>query len=190
MIENLNLDHCLKKEKRMILTGNAIKESIKNGDIVISPFNESQLNPNSYNLKLGNKLIEYSSTFLDMKRKPNTNEIEIPTHGYKLLPGHLYLGHTEEYTETYNLVPRIEGRSSIGRLGISIHCSNGFGDIGFKGQWTLCMTASVPVIIYPGIEICQIYYSTIYGDIAEYNSKKYQNSVGINPSKLYMDFNK
>ena len=175
----------------MILTGSEIERLIENGELVISPFNKSQLNPNSYNLKLGNKLIEYSSTFLDMKRKPNTTEIEIPEYGYKLLPGHLYLGYTEEYTETKNLVPRIEGRSSIGRLGISIHCSNGFGDIGFKGQWTLCMTASIPVIIYPGIEICQIYYSTICGDIGKYyDSEKYQNSEGINPSKLYMDFKK
>ena len=175
----------------MILTGNEIKKRIEKGDIVISPFNESQLNPNSYNLKLGNWLKKYYvNDYIDIKEKPYTEDVKILDTGYMLKPGELYLGSTEEYTETYDLVPRIEGRSSVGRLGISVHCSNGFGDIGFKGNWTLCITATVPVIIYPHIEICQIYYSEISGEPMLYTSEKYQNSEGINPSKLYLDLKK
>jgi dCTP deaminase len=69
-----------------------------------------------------------------------------------------------------------------------IHVTAGFGDIGFKGYWTLEIHCVQPIIIYPYTEICQIYYHKIEGDYAEYASGTYQNNTGIQPSLLYKDF--
>lgn len=107
-----------------------------------------------------------------------------------LRPGQLYLGRTMEFTQTNNLVPMLEGRSSIGRLGLFIHITAGFGDVGFKGYWTLEISCIHPVRIYPGVEICQIFYHTIAGDFDLYSSAKYQNNQGIQPSLLYKEFQK
>lgn len=84
----------------------------------------------------------------------------------------------------------LEGRSSIGRLGMSIHVTAGFGDIGFDGYWTLEITVTQPTIIYPDIEICQIYYHTIEGSYNLYTSGKYNENSGIQPSLMYKDFEK
>lgn len=166
----------------MILTGQEILRRITK-DIIINPFDPRKLNPNSYNLTLYPELKTYKNHLLDPKRL-KTDTIEIPKHGLVLQPNILYLGSTNEYTETYNLVPKIDGRSSIGRLGISVHITAGFGDIGFKGKWTLEISVVQPVIIYPNMEICQISYYIPYGDIINYNGR-YQNQKTIQESKLY-----
>ncbi len=171
----------------MILSGNEIKNEL-NKNIIIRPFNEKQLNPNSYNLKLADKLIFYETNLLDMKKKNGYKKIKIPEDGLILKPGKLYLGRTREYTETLNYVPMLEGRSSVGRLGLFIHVTAGFGDVGFKGYWTLEIFCVQPIRIYPEIEICQIYYHTIKGKYKNYESTKYQNSKEIKPSMLYKDF--
>lgn len=171
----------------MILTGKEIERRLKT-DIVITPYDPKQLNPNSYNLRLFNELMVYTSFPLDMKKPNNNEKIIIPEEGYLLEPGKLYLGRTLEFTETYNLVPMLEGRSSIGRLGMYIHVTAGFGDVGFKGFWTLEIHVIHPLIIYPGVPICQIFYHTIEGEITEYNSGKYQNNSGLQPSLLYKEF--
>lgn len=173
----------------MILSGKMIEQCVHNKEISIVPFNVSQLNPNSYNLKLGRNLLVYKDDVLDMKRRLEVEEIIIPAEGYILHPGKVYLGHTEEYTFTDKYVPMIEGRSSIGRLGLFIHVTAGFGDIGFKGFWTIEMIASQPIRIYAGAEICQIFYHTILGDCELYGkSGKYQDNKGVQPSMLYKDF--
>lgn len=173
----------------MILTGPEIKKRLKQ-DIVIEPYDESLLNPNSYNLRLHEDLVVYTENELDM-RKPNpTANLKIPPEGLVLQPGKLYLGRTVEYTETRNLVPMLEGRSSIGRLGMFVHVTAGFGDVGFCGFWTLEISTIHPVKVYPGVGICQIFYHTIQGEIAEYRSSKYQNNKGIQPSLLYQELNK
>lgn len=172
----------------MILSGKEIINRVKNGDICIEPFNESYINPNSYNLRLHNELLIYTDKILDMKKKPNTEKILIPETGYILQPGVLYLGRTYEKTATNKFVPMLEGRSSIGRLGVFIHVTAGFGDIGFSGFWTLEIQCIQPIRIYPMIEICQIYYHNIEGEFNEYKSGKYQNNTGIQPSLLYKDF--
>ncbi len=100
----------------------------------------------------------------------------------------LYLGRTKEYTKTIKYVPMLEGRSSIGRLGLFIHVTAGFGDVGFEGYWTLEMFCVQPIIIYPNIDICQIYYHTIQGEYDQYKSSKYQKNKGIQPSLLFKDF--
>lgn len=171
----------------MILSGKEIHNRI-NRDIVIEPFDEKQLNPNSYNLRLHNELLVYDQHILDMKKENRASSLVIPEEGLLLEPGRLYLGRTEEYTETYNLIPTLEGRSSVGRLGLSIHISSPYGNVGFKGFWTLEISCIQPIKVYPGVNICQIYYHLIEGEYDKYLSNKYQNNTGIQPSMLYKDF--
>lgn len=171
----------------MILSGLEIEKNLGK-NIIIEPFNRSQLNSNSYNVRLHNKLLVYKEKTLDMKKPNETKEIIISEEGYKLEPNELYLGRTLEYTTTKNFVPMIEGRSSIGRLGIFIHITAGFGDVGFSGYWTLEIFCIKPIIIYPNVEIAQLYYHTIDGEYEEYNSSKYQNNTDVQPSMLYKDF--
>src|SRR5699024_3673874 len=114
----------------MILSGKKIAEEQGTG-IKITPFYESQVNSNSYNLRLSNELAYYEDDVLDMKKKPTLKSIQIPEEGYLLEPGKLYFGRTVEYTETDKYVPMLEGRSSIGRLGLYIHVTAGFGVVGF-----------------------------------------------------------
>lgn len=172
----------------MILSGLEIAKNVKQGNIYIDDFTQDRVNPNSYNLRLHNQLVVYTDHVLDMKKQLNTETIIIPADGLVLSPGKLYLGRTYERTFTDKFVPMLEGRSSVGRLGLYIHVTAGFGDIGFNGYWTLEIQCVQPVKIYPMVEICQIYYHTIQGDYQEYNSGKYQNNEGIQPSLFYKDF--
>lgn len=173
----------------MILSGLEIKKRL-NRDIFIDPFTESRLNPNSYNLILHNELVTYKWDRLDMKRDNPWETTAIPDTGLQLQPGKLYLGRTSEYTKTCNLVPMLEGRSSVGRLGLFIHVTAGFGDVGFEGYWTLEIHCVQPIVIYPFVEVCQIYYHTIEGEYEQYASGKYQGNDGIQTSMLYKDFEK
>lgn len=170
----------------MILSGKEIKNRLGR-DITIEPFNESQLGPNSYNLCLHNQLLVYDEQVLDMKAAHKTREIIIPPEGLVLQPHVLYLGRTVEYTKTDKVVPMIEGRSSIGRLGLFIHITAGFGDVGFAGYWTLEIFCVSPIRIYAGVEICQIFYHAIEGEYRSYEGGKYHNNSGIQPSYLYKE---
>ncbi len=167
----------------MILSGREILHRMGE-DIEIDPFHESHLNPNSYNLTLHNELMVYEEVVLDMAKANRVRRIEIPEDGLVLSPNQLYLGRTAERTVTHNLVPQIEGRSSVGRLGLFVHVTAGFGDVGFAGFWTLEIFAVQPVRIYPGTSICQIFYHEITGAVEEYSSK-YQHNHDIQPSLLF-----
>ena len=172
----------------MILTGEEIRRRM--GETInIDPYNPDNLNPNSYNLTLHDELMVYEEVVLDMRQVNRVRRIKIPETGLVLNPNQLYLGRTVERTETHELVPMIEGRSSIGRLGLFVHITAGFGDVGFCGFWTLEMFAVQPVKIYPGISICQIFYHEVAGEITEYQSDKYQNNRDIQPSLLYRELN-
>jgi dCTP deaminase len=172
----------------MILSGHQIKRNLGT-NILIDPFNESQLNPNSYNLTLHNELMVYEEVVLDMFKPNRVRRMIIPPEGLVLGPNQLYLARTTERTVTHNFVPMIEGRSSIGRLGLFVHVTAGFGDVGFSGYWTLEMFAVQPVRIYPGVQICQIFYHEIAGAITEYASDKYQDNCDIQPSLLFKELN-
>ena len=173
----------------MILSGKEIRNKLGN-EIVIEPYNEGQLNPNSYNLRLHNELLVYENNMLDMKKENKANKLIIPPEGLVLETGKLYLGRTVEYTKTDSYVPMLEGRSSIGRLGLFVHITAGFGDVGFSGYWTLEMFCVQPIKIYPEVEICQVFYHSIEGNYEKYRSNKYQNNTGIQPSLLFKDFEK
>ncbi len=171
----------------MILTGLEIKRRLGE-DIIIEPYHDNQLNPNSYNLCLHNELLVYEEIVLDMKRPNRFQRVTIPPEGMVMTPNQLYLARTLERTETRNLVPMLEGRSSIGRLGLFVHITAGFGDVGFRGYWTLEMFAVQPIRIYAGVQICQIFYHAIEGEATEYRSNKYQFNQDIQPSMLWKDF--
>lgn len=170
----------------MLLSGQAIHEQLGDG-IEISPFQNERLNPNSYNLALHDELLIYEEVVLDSASPNRYRRIEIPSSGYTLQPNQLYLGRTVEYTETRGLVPMIQGRSSLGRLGLFINPGGSFGDVGYCGTWTLEMHCVQPVKIYPGMQICQIYYMQLSGESIEYSSEKYQNSRDIQPSMMFRE---
>ena len=172
----------------MILTGRQIQEARAQGQLRIEPWRDEQLNPNSYNLRLGEDLAVYTERELDMARPNGIEFLKIPPEGLLLQPGRLYLGRTLEYTETQGMVPMLEGRSSVGRLGLFVHVTAGFGDIGFCGYWTLEISCIQPVRIYAGVAICQIFYHTVSGAYDSYESDKYQRNSGIQPSMLWKDF--
>ena len=172
----------------MILTGSGILEAVKDGLIEITRFDEKRLNPNSYNLTLDKELIVYKEYILDMKKPNDFVKITIPEEGFVLEPGRLYLGSTVERTCSLHYVPMIEGRSSFGRLGLFIHATAGFGDIGFNGKWTLEFSCVEPIRIYSGVEICQIYFHTAIGPNDRLYNGKYQNSSCVEPSYSWKDF--
>ena len=167
----------------MILSDKKILEEIKNGKIKIEPFDREQLGTNSYDVHLGKYLSVYSSEILDAKQHNTTEIFEIPEEGYILLPSKLYLGVTEEYTETFDYVPFLEGKSSVGRLGIDIHATAGKGDAGFCNHWTLEISVKQPVRVYAGMPIGQIIYFTLDGDVERpYNLKQ---SAKYNTKSVY-----
>lgn len=171
----------------MILSGSEI-DSRMGHDLDISPYDRSRLNPNSYNLSLHNELLVYEEVILDVKFPNRFRRITIPEEGLILNPNQIYLGRTVEYTRTDNHVPMIEGRSSLGRLGLFVHATCGFGNVGFCGYWTLEMCAVQPIRIYPYIPICQIFYHDIAGKVHHYSSDKYQDNRDIQPSLFYQEF--
>lgn len=162
----------------MILTDKEILAAIDNGDIVIDPYDRSCLGTNSYDVHLGKWLAVYRDRVLDARRHNEIDYFEIGEEGFVLQPGTLYLGVTEEYTETHTTVPFLEGKSSIGRLGIDIHATAGKGDVGFCNTWTLEISVVQPVRVYAGMPIGQLIYFTVEGDIENFYNKK-QNAKYI-----------
>ncbi|MBT8219241.1 MAG: dCTP deaminase [Bacteroidia bacterium] len=177
----------------MILSDNKIREGLASGDIVIKPFREECLGTNSYDVHLGKYLAVYKDRTLDARKHNKIEELEIGPEGFVLQPGTLYLGVTEEYTETHNAVPFLEGKSSIGRLGIDIHATAGKGDVGFCNTWTLEISCIQPVRIYASMPIGQLIYFAVEGDIQNYYNKKSNakyNELTIRPVESMMWKNK
>lgn len=149
----------------MILTDLKILDEMKKGTIVIDPFDRKYLGSNSYDVHLGRYLAVYKNDILDARVHNEVDHLTIPDDGMILLPHKLYLGVTQEYTETHAHVPFLEGKSSIGRLGIDIHATAGKGDVGFCNTWTLEISVKQPVRIYHGMPIGQLIYFEVAGDI-------------------------
>ncbi|MFT4637014.1 MAG: dCTP deaminase [Verrucomicrobiales bacterium] len=149
----------------MILSDQAIREAIAAGDILIEPYKEEALGTNSYDVSLGKTLAIYRDEILDAKKHNEIDYFEIPEEGHILLPGKTYLGVTLEYTESHKHVPFLEGKSSVGRLGIDIHATAGKGDVGFCNHWTLEISVNQPVRVYEGMPIGQLIYFIVEGDV-------------------------
>ncbi len=157
----------------MILSDTRILEEIATGSIKIVPYNRECLGSNSYDVHLGRHLATYTNKELDAKKHNTIDHFQIPEEGIVLQPNELYLGVTEEYTETHAHVPFLEGKSSTGRLGIDIHATAGKGDVGFCGNWTLEISVKQPVRVYAGMPIGQLIYFPVDGSIeVKYNQKK------------------
>ncbi|MEO6231722.1 MAG: dCTP deaminase [Ferruginibacter sp.] len=157
----------------MILSDTRILEEIENGSIKIVPYDRECLGSNSYDVHLGKHLATYTNRELDAKKHNTIEHFQIPEEGIVLEPNELYLGVTEEYTETHAHVPFLEGKSSTGRLGIDIHATAGKGDVGFCGNWTLEISVKQPVRVYAGMPIGQLIYFPVDGNIeVKYNQKK------------------
>lgn len=180
-----------------ILSDRAILQALTRKELLIDPFDRDCLGSNSYDVHLGNTLAIYTDNHLDCK---TINEIEYigmsEEHGYLLMPNRLYLGVTKEYTETSNrYVPNIDGKSSVGRLGIFIHVTAGRGDAGFAGFWTLEIVVVQPIKIYPDMPIAQLTYEKINGPVEQsYNKKdsaKYANKEQRPmPSMMYKNWHR
>ncbi|MCC3159363.1 dCTP deaminase [Hymenobacter sp. 15J16-1T3B] len=156
----------------MILTDEQILAEMERGTIVIEPYDRACLGTNSYDVHLGRYLATYRDRVLDARKHNEIEVFEIPVEGFVLEQNTLYLGVTEEYTETHAHVPFLEGKSSVGRLGIDIHATAGKGDVGFSNTWTLEISVTQPVRIYRGMPIGQLIYFTVEGAIQNYYNRK------------------
>lgn len=148
----------------MILTDKQILSAIADGSIVIEPLRVECLGTNSYDVHLAKTLAIYKDHVLDARTHNAVEFFEIPQDGFVLLPETLYLGVTIEYTETHKHVPFLEGKSSVGRLGIDIHATAGKGDVGFCNSWTLEISVRQPVRVYAGMPIGQLIYFETSGE--------------------------
>ncbi len=179
----------------MILSDVKIREEIRRGKIVIRPFHRECLGTNSYDVHLGPWLAVYKGGALDSRRANAVEEFRIPKDGFVLVPGQLYLGVTEEYTETHGFVPFLEGKSSVGRLGIDIHSTAGKGDVGYANYWTLELSVRLPVRVYAGMPIGQLIYFEVEGDVLrDYGKKSSSKYREVNPhpvpSRMHLNFTK
>jgi dCTP deaminase len=156
----------------MILTDKEILKFMEKGLIKVEPFDLAKLGTNSYDVHLGKTLAMYNDDIIDAKAHNKITTFEIPPEGYVLLPSKFYLGVTAEYTETHAHVPFLEGKSSVGRLGIDIHATAGKGDVGFCNYWTLEISVKQPVRVYANMPIGQLIYFVVQGDIENYYNKK------------------
>lgn len=179
-----------------MLSGPEIKRQIGLGAIVIKPFREEQLNPNSYDLTLGalfrvemshGKWMGHAWQMLDVNKQPVMWPVKPCDGEHFLQPGQLYLASTVEWTESHGFVPQISGKSSLGRLGIQVHQTAGFGDDGFKGRWTLEITVVHPVKIMAGMRIAQVCWFPLEGERMPYLGR-YQGQQKAEPCKMWQDF--
>ena len=172
----------------MILTGNSIIDNHSDGSIKIEPFDISLVNPNSYDVRLGNKLRIYQDEILDTKKINSYDEIIIPESGYVLEKKCFYLGHTCESIGSNKYVPILHNKSGIARLGLFIHITADLIDLGFLGNLTLQLFPTLNIKVYPNMRIAQIsFWQTLGETNIQYNGK-YQNSLGPVSSKNYLNF--
>ena len=155
-----------------MISGEEIKKRMnqENHDIIITPQDKIVINPNSVNLTLNDTIGIYSDYVLDMKKENKVQTMQIEENGMWLYPDEIYLGRTNEWTQTENLIPMMSGRSSLGRNGLHVHCSAGMGSIGYKGYWHMGIRATKPILAVKDMKCCQIYYLTTEGE----NTQNYQ----------------
>jgi len=179
-----------------MLTRNSIKKAVEAGAIEILPYNDVNVGPHSYDVTLQNRLLTYvdiqNDSFrpkcvaLDSRVDNPTYTTVIPDDGIMLYPNTLYLGSTIEHIFSPIYGCQFDGRSSVGRLGISTHQCAGYVDVGFRGNITLEISVIHPVRIYAGMRIGQISFFPLVGQVTLYNGK-YQNAEGVESSKMHRD---
>lgn len=188
----------------MILSDRTLREQLDAGRIVIEPFDDALVQPSSVDVRISNLFRvfrNHTRGVIDVKQDTTelTELIEIPEDGsqpFMLHPGEFVLGSTlERIGVPDDLVARIEGKSSLGRLGLLIHSTAGFIDAGFDGHVTLELAnvASLPITLYPGMKIGQVSFMQMttpadnpYGKGAK--GSKYQGQRGPTPSRYFENF--
>ncbi len=171
----------------MILTKLEIIKQYHKKNIKIEPFIESMLNPNSYNYRLNNELIEFDET-LDAREKPSFKKIIIPPEGYILMPGKLYLSSTYEKIGSDKFVTQLIGRSSLGRIGLFLQITAPLGHVGTFHNWTLELKVVQPLKIYPFMKIGQVTFWKIKGRKAlTYQNGEYKQFQSAQISKFYKE---
>lgn len=179
----------------MILTGAEIVRQWEAGNIQISPYEPLHINAASIDLRLGDDVVTYDDAnvrVIDIKRPTPVSHHKIKPDGFTLRPGCLYLMHTVERIHTTKFVPVLDGKSSIGRHGIQVHLTAGYGDPGFDGQYTLEVVTVHPIRIYAGMRFCQMRFHTVEGhQLHDYRNKGHyisDKAVGAVPSRAYEQF--
>jgi len=189
----------------MVLSDRTIKEEIARGRIVIEPLDQSCIQPASVDVHLDRKLLVFRSWrspfYIDVKQNlENLTEIvEIEDEEpFFLQPGEFVLGSTfEDITIPDDIVGRLEGKSSLGRIGLLIHSTAGYVDPGWQGRLTLELSnvAKLPITLYYGMKIGQISFlrltaaaERLYGDAGL--GSKYQGQTEPTASRFYQDFDK
>jgi len=186
----------------MILSDRSLRLALAEGRIVIDPLEERNIQPSSIDLRvdgLFRVFRNHTAGVIDVKQdlEDLTELVQIPEEGvFMLHPGEFVLGSTAERIKVPDdLVARIEGKSSLGRLGLLIHSTAGFIDAGFDGHITLELSnvANLPITIYPGMKIGQVSFLQMttpadhpYGQGA--HGSKYQGQRGPTPSRYFENF--
>ncbi len=186
----------------MILSDRTIREELAAGRIVIDPLREGSIQPSSVDLHLDRYFrvfLNHHTRVIDVKERQDdlTHAVEIdPDCAFVLHPGEFVLGSTSERVAVPDdLVARLEGKSSLGRLGLVIHSTAGFVDAGFEGHLTLELSnvATLPITLYPGMKIGQVSFLRMttpadnpYGSSAA--GSKYKGQSGPTPSRYYENF--
>jgi dCTP deaminase len=149
----------------MILTGDEIVRMLELGDITIDPFSAENVNPNSYNYRLGPSCIEIPhDTYIDVRKPPTFSPTILPESGKLLRPGYLYLCGTMERIGSERFVTSLIGRSLMGRLGLYLQVSANIGHQGETHRWTLELRCITPIIVYPGMIIGQVTFWATTGE--------------------------
>lgn len=162
----------------MILTGPEIVRAWKEGDVLIEPFSMKEVNPNSYNYRLGASLLRISHR----EQGHKIQKIQIPSEGYVLEPGNLYLGVTHERIGSDFYAITLLGRSSIGRLGIFMNVTADLGHTGSNSHWTLEISVVQPVRVYALMKIGQVAFWAVTGTRKLYRGL-YHGDCHPEPSK-------
>ena len=177
----------------MILSDKQILTEYEASNIVIHPFEMKYINPCSIDLTLNPEFKIYKEGILDVRQPNETETFTIPEDGYILVPGEVYLyACNERIGVKNNIRAKVEGKSSLGRLGLFVHVTAGFIDPGFEGSLVLELVATRPIRIYPNMKICQIEFAYVQGDILQsYDKKsgsKYMNQTGVQESLMYKNY--
>lgn len=159
----------------MILSGYEIVAARERGELDIEPFCLEQVNPNSYNFRL-------ASTFVELYPHRQSHRRSFGPHGHLLVPGHLYLGCTNEIIGSVKYAMTLLGRSSTGRLGLFLNITADLGHVGSTSRWTLEMTVVQPLRVYSGMKIGQVAFWVQSGSTSGY-SGRYHGDHGPQPNR-------
>lgn len=170
----------------MILTGREIARQVELSALVIDPFDERLLNPNSYNYRLGPRLAVPCDTVADPKLEGAWRVVDIPQSGFVLQPHRLYLGHTFEQIGSDRFVTSLIGRSSVGRLGLYLQLASDLGQLGAVHRWTLELTAVQPLRVYPKMAIGQVSFWVPEGEFQLYDGR-YRETNDPTHSLFFLD---